>query len=98
MYMRETEGVCARCGKDMGRWDTSISLETAAARIIANPSVLDDLFTRTCRSCGHQIEWDAAIVPSSDRGTLPPSRQRRLIGTLRRLLREERSADDVATT
>jgi hypothetical protein len=97
-YMRETDMVCERCGRDMGQWDTSISLETAAARIVTDSSVLDGLFTRSCWSCGHRVVWDAAIVPGSGRGTLSLSRQRRLIGTLRRLLRERAEPEEVAAT
>ena len=79
---------CEACGLAWDEWDTSIPLDEALATIERDPTAIDGLLSRPCPRCGHPIEWDAAIVPDSQRGTLAPSRQRRLAATLRRLLRE----------
>ncbi len=89
---------CEACGLAWDEWDTSITLSEAIARVVNDPTALNRLLVRPCPRCGHLIEWDAAIVPDSDRGTLSPSRQRRMAGTFRRLLREGAAPAQFAET
>jgi hypothetical protein len=99
LYMRESHMVtCEACRLSWDEWDSSITLQEAIERIRREPAAIEDLLFRPCPRCGHRIEWDAAIVSDSERGTLPPSRQRRLAGTLRRLLREQASPQEMEET
>jgi hypothetical protein len=87
LYVRESHGVsCEACGFMWDEWDTGITLAEAVAQIVRDPRAVDDLQVRPCPRCGNRLEWDAAIT-ESDRGTLGLSQQRRLAGTLRRVLR-----------
>lgn len=80
--------MCLECGTLLAEWECSIPLHEAVRMIRDDPEVLEEIFIRRCRRCDHAMEWDVAIVPGARTDTLGPSRQRRLAGTLRRLLRE----------
>jgi len=99
IYIRESHMVvCDACEFCWDEWDTGISLAEAVTRIVRDPSAVEELLKRSCPRCGHRMDWDVAIVPGSQQGTLSPSRQRRLGGTFRRLLREAAGPRRIAET
>ena len=89
---------CPECGQVWDEWETSVALVEVITSLVAEELRVDELFQRPCVHCGVPLDWDSAIAPNSRWGTLSPSRQRRLAGTLRRLLRENAAPNNIAET
>ncbi len=94
LWLRESHMAgCPECDAFWDQWENGISLADAIEKVLSDPQALAELEVRRCPGCGHPLDWDVAI--DAKNRTLSRTRQRRLFGTFRRLVREGRSASEI---